>query len=115
MNVVDVLAAADPVRDAELPRPEDDDARALRERVLRADARRHAPGRRTLVLAAAIAALAVIGIPRALQREPVGASPAAAAVLEDLAAASARAGHVVAGRYAYTEAKTIFRDRKSVV
>ena len=108
MSVVDVLAAADPVRHAELPCPEDDYARALRERVLRADVRRHAPGRRALVLAVAILAVAAVAIPRVLQREPVGASPAAAAVLEDLAAASARAGQTVAGRYAYTEAKTIF-------
>jgi len=108
MSVVDVLAAADPVRQAELPCPEDDEARALRERVLRADARRNVIGRRTLALAVALLAVAAVAIPRALQREPVGASPAAAAVLEDLAAASARAGHTVAGRYAYTQARTIF-------
>ena len=108
MSVIDVLAAADPARRAELPRPGDHEARALRERVLRTDVRRTAAGRRTLVLAIAIAAVATVGIPRALQREPVGASPAAAAVLEQLATATAPAGHTGAGRYAYTEARTIF-------
>lgn len=101
-----LLAAADPVREAELPGAAAPQARALKERILRADVVVAQPSRRrpaVVAVAVAAAVAAAVMVPRSLEREPV----AAAAVLERAAVATASAAPAPAGRYAYTEATTI--------
>jgi hypothetical protein len=110
-DVLRRLAAADPVREAELPRPAGAEARALKARIVRTEVPRRLRPRVALVMplvVGAVAAAVMLALPRALERDPVGVSPAAAAVLERAAAATARTPHAVAGRYAYTEARTVF-------
>jgi len=100
-DVLALLRAADPVREAELPAPD----AALRERILRMEVAPAKPIRRRVVLMALAATAAVAAaaiLPRALEREPA----AAAAVLHR-AAAAASAALAPSGRYAYTEATTI--------
>src|SRR5439155_1013658 len=100
-DVLALLRAADPVREAELPAPD----AALRERILRMEVAPAKPIRRRVVLMALAATAAVAAaaiLPRALEREPA----AAAAVLHR-AAAAASAAPAPSGRYAYTEATTI--------
>jgi hypothetical protein len=111
-EILSLLAAADPAREAGLPRPDAPEARALKERILSAPTRARArsrPVRPWLVGAIlATAAVTAVGLPRALEHDPVGVSPAAAAVLERAAAATARTTPAAAGRYAYTETRTVF-------
>jgi hypothetical protein len=108
-----LLAGENPVE--ELPSPHSPEAQALRERILSAeppasgaDRRRR---RRRLVIAttaAAVVLAALVALPRVLPEERIGASPAAAAVLERAAVAATASGGVPAGRYAYTKAETLY-------
>ena len=111
-ELLSLLAATDPARGVALPRPEAPEARLLRERVLSAPARsrgRSRPERPWLVAAIAVATVVAVALPRALDEQAaVGVSPAAAAVLERAAVATARTAHAAEGRYAYTRSRTIF-------
>jgi hypothetical protein len=110
-----LLARENPVE--ELLSPHSPEARALRERVLlaepllsRADRSRRRP-RRLLVLATTAATVVVaslVTLPRLLPEEHIGASPAAAAVLERAAVAATASPVVPAGHYAYTKAETLY-------
>jgi hypothetical protein len=104
-----LLAAADPARGAELPLT-DAEACGLRERIVSAPTRSRARAPRArpwLVGAIVVAAVGAVALPRAFEHASVGVSPAAAAVLERAAAATARAAHVAQGRYAYTRTRSI--------
>ena len=118
-DTLERLAHENPVSEADLPGADTVEARKLKERILLVEPvsarspvveRRAASLRRrpVAVAAVAVAALAVVlTLPRTLPEEHVGASPAAAAVLERAAeAATAYAG--AEGRYAYTKAETLY-------
>src|SRR5204863_6612706 len=97
--------------EAELPGPAGAEARAVKARIVRTGVPRRHRARAAFAIALAVGALVVaimVALPRTLERDPVGVSPAAAAVLERAAAATARTPHAVAGRYAYTQARTLF-------
>jgi hypothetical protein len=109
-----LLARENPVE--ELPSPHSPEAQALRGRILfaplasRAARSRRRPRRRLVIAttAAAVALAMVVTLPRVLPEEHIGASPAAAAVLERAAVAATASGGVPAGRYAYTKAETLY-------
>lgn len=119
-ETVSLLARANPVRERELPDASSAEADALKERILGAAAgldadaqqetvRRRPRRRRILVATAAVAAFAaVVTLPRALPERHLGASPAAAAVLERAAVASTAYSGSPEGRYAYTKATTLY-------
>jgi hypothetical protein len=110
-----LVSRANPVHEEELPGAASVHAQTLKERILLTEQNapdvRLRPRRRLLVAAttaAAVALAAVVTLPRALPNEHLGASPAAAAVLERAAVAATRRADVAAGRYAYTKAKTLY-------
>src|SRR2546423_515958 len=95
-QLLSLLAAADPARGVELPLPDTAEARGMRERIVSAPTRscaRSRLGRPWLVGAIVAAAVGAVALPRALEHAPAGVSPAAAAVLERAAAATARGAH----------------------
>lgn len=116
-EALELLERANPLPEEEMPSPRSSEALALRQRILLTkvtpplQATRHRRGRRRGPLLAATAALvalaAVVTLPRALPEEHLGASPAAAAVLER-AADAASAYDSATGRYAYTKAQTLY-------
>lgn len=108
-----LLARENPVRDEDLPSAQGAAAQALSNRILAteiaAPEESSRPSRRWLMIttAAVVALAAVVTLPRALPEDHLGASPAAAAVLERAAeAASAYTGRE--GRYAYTKVETVY-------
>jgi hypothetical protein len=117
-----LLARENSVCEEELPSAQTVAARALKERILRTELAHTRPGRpaagrrmrkprRWFVLAATVAAVvaaAIARLPRALPEEHIGASPAAAAILERAAVAVTAYTGVSEGRYAYTKARTIY-------
>jgi hypothetical protein len=91
------------------------EAVALRERIMASltpRVPRPRAARRRLVAAAAVAVMvavaAVVTLPRALPEERLGASPAAAAVLERAALAATAYTGSATSRYAYTKAETLY-------
>jgi hypothetical protein len=103
------LAAADPARAAEAPRADAPAARALKRTILAEPIRTRRRPRAWLAAAlVAAAAIAAASLTRALEADPVGVQPAAAAVLERTAAVAARTVHVTVGRYSYTRTRAIW-------
>lgn len=117
-----LLARENPVREEDVPAPQSLQAQVLKERILLSEVaepkpRSPKPVRRAyrprawLVLAtvaAAVALATVVTLPRTLPEEQLGASPAAAAVLERAAVAATAYSGVAGGRYAYTKARTLY-------
>jgi hypothetical protein len=111
-----LLVRENPVREEELPSARGAEARALKERIVQTEIPATPAGRQPrrsqrgwLVLAAAAVLAAVLTLPQVLPDERIGASPAAAAVLERAAvAATAYSSSGGEGRYAYTRAETLY-------
>lgn len=116
-DVLALLARENPVREEDIPA-----AQALKLRILASDSSKDAAPieeearatrrpRRWVVAgttAAALTTLAIVTLPGALTEERLGASPAAAAVLERAAEAATAYTGPATGRYAYTKAETLY-------
>lgn len=121
-----LLARENPIGDDDLPAAKSVEVQKLKARIMltpiavprgsAVDARWRAPRRRSLIVAttaAAVVATTVITLPRALQEERLGASPAAAAVLEHAAQAASAYSGGRGGDYAYTKARTLYAATSS--
>ena len=108
-SLLAVLAKEDPAREVHLPAPAGARAVALKARIVSIDVSDRRRGRAWLAVAAVAAvATAALTLPRMFTEEHVGASPAAAAVLQRAAVAATRTTPVRPARYAFSDAQTIF-------
>ena len=119
-DVIARLARANPVSEADVPTAASMEAQTLKMRVLLAEIAESRPEivpptrrhwrRRWLSTATATAVViaTLAALPPLLREEPLGASPAAAAVLERAADAATAYSSAAAGRYAYTKARTLY-------